>query len=869
MERCIMTNTTRDAKIRTRRLASSLMIAATLVLSTSVLFSEKPKAQTSEVNSPAPSRCVDSNGDPLPKWATDRLGTIRLHATGEIDSPVFSPNRGIIATSGIHGICLWSDSSGYLKRRLKRSEDNNPGYLFSFTTDGSGILSTDRHGTRITRWNVESGAEEYTIQGPSAPPVALALSSNSKLLALGDKYGRIYLYDLTKRDCYLQFDSNKRSRLFSIDAISIVANEKRIAVLSRDYNTTLGYQVIVFDTSSGKPLLTTSIIGAEKIKLSPEGNWAVFVDPSNKIRAHNTVSKRHHDFVPSGDRRWTEIAFSYDGKVVYASSREDDCVIFWDTQTGQQLKKLSLPGLSAAYCLEDSIELTLSHDRKMMAARDTDNVLRLWDLLTGRAVQVQPAHTTPPQRIFFVPGQAELVSATARDGILRWRLGSPISGRRVSVPNYFRNPYAVKLSPDGRRAVTTDEEDNSLVIYDAEDGKELRRIPRKLSSHSQLIVCFSPDNKMLAVLAKDNGIDIWSIDSDKKLFAINVPGPDHSPRWLAFTPDSSILAIGITARRVELWNVGTGQRLSPLVFSGHEPFPGDGRLLTDDWRCWFTPDAKTLFTSCNGEWTITLDVMSGLAIRMFDDQEALSDYGLPAGESPLSSDGRFLVRQHGDTPSSLSLWETVSGKKICSIPGLYSAVAFSRDARTLATGCRADCSILIWDVRGLIEELESSKPVITWQELASDNPRRAMRTVFQLASEEKPAIAMLGSRLRPVVRPAPADLKAALRDLDDPDFSIREKATTRLREFGEAVASDLRSVAASNSLEVRRRALALLDELSPNSAARMREVRAIQILEYLDTSAAREFLSRLSGGVPEARLTREAKLALNRLSRLK
>ncbi len=53
----------------------------------------------------------------------------------------------------------------------------------------------------------------------------------------------------------------------------------------------------------------------------------------------------------------------------------------------------------------------------------------------------------------------------------------------------------------------------------------------------------------------------------------------------------------------------------------------------------------------------------------------------------------------------------------------------------------------------------------------------------------------------------------------------------------------------------------------PDTPEQRRAVRAVQALEHAGTPDARRLLATLAGGIPEARLTREAKAALARLAR--
>ena len=67
--------------------------------------------------------------------------------------------------------------------------------------------------------------------------------------------------------------------------------------------------------------------------------------------------------------------------------------------------------------------------------------------------------------------------------------------------------------------------------------------------------------------------------------------------------------------------------------------------------------------------------------------------------------------------------------------------------------------------------------------------------------------------------------------------------------------------------ELRRQATRLLEKLAVLSGQRLQLLRAVEALEYMNTPEARRVLQATSEGEPEARLTREAKAALERLSK--
>jgi len=78
-----------------------------------------------------------------------------------------------------------------------------------------------------------------------------------------------------------------------------------------------------------------------------------------------------------------------------------------------------------------------------------------------------------------------------------------------------------------------------------------------------------------------------------------------------------------------------------------------------------------------------------------------------------------------------------------------------------------------------------------------------------------------------------------------------------------------KALAGDPSLEVRQRVERLLDNLTGQvpQAGRLRELRAVELLELVGSPEARQLLQALAEGAPEARLTREARSAIRRLTR--
>jgi hypothetical protein len=112
-------------------------------------------------------------------------------------------------------------------------------------------------------------------------------------------------------------------------------------------------------------------------------------------------------------------------------------------------------------------------------------------------------------------------------------------------------------------------------------------------------------------------------------------------------------------------------------------------------------------------------------------------------------------------------------------------------------------------------------------------------------------------------------VKKLIAQLDDDRFAERARAAKELPALDELAVPDLRAAARESiSLEQRRRVEALLKRSGIVSNPEvLRSLRAIEVLERVGSAEARRVLASLARGAREARLTREAKAAVERLAK--
>ncbi len=220
---------------------------------------------------------------------------------------------------------------------------------------------------------------------------------------------------------------------------------------------------------------------------------------------------------------------------------------------------------------------------------------------------------------------------------------------------------------------------------------------------------------------------------------------------------------------------------------------------------------------------------------------------------------RERLTQRGLTLSAAAVAAALT-EQAAAVPTVQTLSAL----RAVMTG-----TILIWPAPQLSRHAErpgNRELEQWWIDLASEDARRAYAALVGLSEEPQATVLLFRERLRPVAEASAERIRHLVAELDNREFTIREEAKKQLGALEDQAASALRMTLKSNlSLQQRRYVEQLLAGLegirTPQS---LRQVRALEILERLDTPEAKLLLQKLAQGAPEARLTQEAKASLER-----
>jgi predicted Ser/Thr protein kinase len=449
--------------------------------------------------------------------------------------------------------------------------------------------------------------------------------------------------------------------------------------------------------------------------------------------------------------------------------------------------------------------ISFAPDGNRLVSAGADGVICTWSRATGnRLTRLEATKNMPVKAATFSADGSVLALAGEKKSLL---LVDPNTGKELApLPDWQQPVDALALSPNGMTLYCAGSP-GALGLWATRTGV---RVPSHLlpaAGVNQAV--FSPDGRWLA-LGKKGAMTLWDVAHDELRGVLPLGG--ETIQCLAFSPDSNLLAVANTNGSIHLCETSTAKPWASFV--GGEKWP---RTVA------FAPDGQTL-------------AVGGEELRFWNlsTQKELEHRQLPLEETvcclAFAGDGKALAA--GTVGKSALLWRTADRDNV-------------RQAET-ASASR--------------EKIEAG-----WVELADEDPQRVYRALWALAAAPRQSIPFLRERLHPVAHP-PERVSALVAALGHKEFTEREKAAAELARLGPAAEAALRQAFRDHpSRTVYHRVEDLLQPLDRLDGESLRWQRSVQVLEYADDPEARNLLEQLARGAPGARLTEQARAAVERL----
>jgi hypothetical protein len=204
--------------------------------------------------------------------------------------------------------------------------------------------------------------------------------------------------------------------------------------------------------------------------------------------------------------------------------------------------------------------------------------------------------------------------------------------------------------------------------------------------------------------------------------------------------------------------------------------------------------------------------------------------------------------------------------------GAVTVVAFAPNGKTLASGS-TDTTALIWDIEKIDQPTTPTNPKKTdiekwWQALAGDDAAKAAEAMAGLTGAAREAVVLIKEQVKPAVPLDKKQIEKWLADLNDEEFATRARAMSELCKIDERLLPMLeRALAVDPSPEARKRLQELRSKLRSRvwQGERLRDLRAVEVLERIATPEARELLSAIADWAPGAPLSAQAGASLERV----
>ncbi len=852
---------------------------------------------------------LDRFGDPLPAGALFRLGTERFRHR-YVGRLVYSPDGKVLASITVARLAdvpewqfaiLWDAASGKKLHLLEEVHD----LVFSADSQAVAVVTP---GTAVRVIDVKTGREKFRIPVMPQPlrprqmeesaifrPLHPFAFSPDGVLATTGEEGRIHLWDASNGKPLTRFVSGAKyllalglcadgKEVISVDEEFTLRRHQRktgkelhkIALgrpdkrFGRDFSDPApfisadgrfycdaGYRYLrsvgrkntlrIWDIASGKevarlPGVMRPLARSESkeqsegaitsVALSPDGKTLAFAEHSNIITLVDVATGKTRDLKRRDGVADFGLAFAPDGKTLAAACTHGHTIRLWDVASG---KEKTDPAVHTG----DVYSLALSRDGRFIATGGRDHTIKLWDRANVKHLQTFRGPESDVNGLCFAPDSKYLASICHNGLIQVFDLVANEEARDLRKTVGFAPPHAVSYSPGGdtiaalvpavvKKADPFRREfypKGEFRVWEAASGKDKFNRPLEFSVSFSYGAAASPDGAWLAWGTTIRGLP--GTKTDKLLYLFQpmtgkywkIDGPHIDVNRLAFSHDGHILAVG-GDKEVHLYNTQTRRFLRTI----QEPGAGMGDFA-------FSPDGRYLAGTYMNQRARTT------TIRLW---ELASERPVLDFVNPLHWEGALAF--------------AADSKTLFSAGGLTTAYAWGLEPASWRKGPPA--------------RFDRATLAAAWKSLADSDAALGYEAVWQLAGAGNRAVTFVKQHLTPATPLPEKTLTRLLNELDYKEFKVRTAAMAELRDLGPRAEVGLRqALAKPSSLEAGRRIQSILTELEEpmRSPESLRQVRAVEALERIGTAEARQLLRDLAGGLPQARLTREAGQALKRL----
>ena len=484
-------------------------------------------------------------------------------------------------------------------------------------------LSGSLDGT-LRLWDMNTGLGKGSLENHHSGVTTVDFSRDGNLAISGAQDGIIKLWDAKTGNCMHSYRGQK-GHLLKVG----IRSERWFAFSRRSEDTCELWQLSSDIVPFRAPLVLSRV--------------------SNELVSESPDARTVRDALDRAQKAISEGDILYAAEIISRTREEEDLnkneelLRFWSSLY-KFLPRIGISDVWETNSLEGHtgqvLDLSIGKDCRTVLSGSADRTMRMWDIESGRCLQVFKGHSKEVNSVFLGNNGLYALSGSADCTIKLWDLAS--GSCRKTYEGHTDSVSCVLMTSDGRYLISgSGGTDSTIRLWESSTGRCLRTLS----------------------------------------------GQGSTVNSLSLSIDGRYLLSGGSNKSLILWDLAEGKVLRS--FHGHEG-PVLKVFLSRDGRFAFSGSGDAL--DRRKDRVIQWDVTIGKSRRVFSGHQG----GISALD--LTGDNRFLFTGGGD--KQIHGWDTTTGRKLLSLQAhdlKVTAIALSKDTRYFISSS-LDKKVKIWYV---------------------------------------------------------------------------------------------------------------------------------------------------------------------------
>ena len=403
--------------------------------------------------------------------------------------------------------------------------------------------------------------------------------------------------------------------------------------------------------------------------------------------------------------------FSPDGKYIIVYNGKNDSLLLWDISKNQTIK------------FDDTLYkenvFSFSHDNKQLAIKAVDNTIRFWDIEKAKEVKTLDLqqHVDSYSRIRLDPNEKYLATVSKARFIYIWDINTK------QLVNYFKINSDLSLfqfSPDSEYMIATAQNQNKIYIWNILTGLEVAQLSVMGDAYGNDIDMLQFNKEETLLISKTStAIQFWDIKTGGK----EVARLENSGGSQAILTHDNTIAVVNERYYTKFWDLSVIPLQRECALKAPSILPAlaiqpINNIVMPSEQIVQTQDGQFI-TLNTQEQQVQLRIQSDVFLQPHSIPEVFATHftpiDIPTASEPIkiaqniiqqadsihthlfSPDSRTLVTTHPNR--KIKIWNIESGKQIAEIEGYISnmPISFSPDGTILAFGAYKN-AIQLWDM---------------------------------------------------------------------------------------------------------------------------------------------------------------------------